>query len=63
MLGDIRDYNRLSEVMNNVDYLLHSAALKQVPAAEFNPSEFIKTNILGTENTIKAAINAKVKNV
>lgn len=61
VLGDIRDYNRLSEVMNNVDYLLHSAALKQVPAAEFNPSEFIKTNILGTENTIKAAINAKVK--
>ncbi len=61
VLGDIRDYNRLSEVMEGVDYLLHAAALKQVPTAEHNPTEYIKTNILGTENIIKAAIKSKVK--
>lgn len=61
VLGDVRDYNRLSEVMEGVDYLLHAAALKQVPAAEHNPTEYIKTNILGTQNIIKAAIKSKVK--
>ena len=61
VLGDIRDLERLNEAMTGVDYVLHAAALKQVPAAEYNPSEFIKTNILGTENIIKASINAKVK--
>ena len=61
VLGDIRDYNRLSEVMDGVDFLLHAAALKQVPAAEHNPTEYIKTNILGTQNIIKAAIKSKVK--
>ena len=61
VLGDIRDLERLKEAITDVDYVLHAAALKQVPAAEYNPSEFIKTNILGTENIIKASINAKVK--
>ena len=47
-LGDIRDLNRLSRAMEVVDYVIHTAALKQVPAAEYNPFEFIKTNVNGT---------------
>ncbi len=54
-IGDIRDYDRLKEVSNNVDIIIHAAALKQVPASEFNPYEFIKTNILGSENIIRVA--------
>ena len=62
-IGDIRDYNRINEVMNGVDYVFHAAALKQVPTCEFNVSEAIKTNINGAENVINAAINNKVKKI
>jgi UDP-N-acetylglucosamine 4,6-dehydratase/5-epimerase len=54
-LGDIRDYNRLLIAFNNVDIVIHAAALKQVDTAEYNPGEFIKTNILGSQNVIEAA--------
>ena len=63
ILGDIRDFARLNESMTDVDYVIHAAALKQVNTAEINPFEFIKTNINGTENVIKAAIQNKVKKV
>lgn len=63
MLGDIRDRNRLMTVFNQVDYVIHAAALKQVPAAEHNPEEFIKTNVLGAMNIIDAAQQNKVKKV
>lgn len=62
-LGDIRDEDRLVQAMQNVDYVFHAAALKQVPAAEYNPMEFIKTNINGTENVIKAAMRNEVTKV
>lgn len=61
-IGDVRDYNRLNEATSaDVDYIIHAAAMKQVPIAEYNPTECIKTNILGAENVIKAAINNNVK--
>ncbi len=62
-LGDVRDRERLMRAFNGVDYVIHAAALKQVPAAEYNPAEFIKTNILGAINVIDAAIFNKVKKV
>ena len=62
-LGDVRDRDRLTEAMNNVDLVIHAAALKQVPAAEYNPMECIKTNIHGAENVIQAAIKNSVKKV
>jgi len=62
-LGDIRDEDRLIQAMQGVDYVFHAAALKQVPAAEYNPMEFIKTNINGTENVIKAAMGNEVTKV
>jgi UDP-N-acetylglucosamine 4,6-dehydratase len=62
-LGDIRDGERLNRAFNDVDFVIHAAALKQVPAAEYNPTEFIKTNILGAMNIIEAAINNNVKKV
>lgn len=62
-LGDIRDRDRLSQAMRGVDYVIHAAALKQVPAAEYNPMEFIKTNINGAENVVKAALDNGVKKV
>jgi UDP-N-acetylglucosamine 4,6-dehydratase len=62
-LGDVRDRERLIQAMRDVDYVIHAAALKQVPAAEYNPTEFIKTNINGAENVIKAAIENRVKKV
>ena len=62
-IGDIRDKERLIEAFCNVDIIFHAAALKQVPALEYNPSEAIKTNIYGTENVIKAAIANNVKKV
>ena len=55
-LGDVRDRDRLIQAMNGVDYVIHAAALKQVPAAEYNPMECIKTNIHGAENVIHAAL-------
>jgi UDP-N-acetylglucosamine 4,6-dehydratase len=60
-IGDVRDYNRLQQAFDGVDYVIHAAALKQVPAAEYNPTECIKTNINGAENVIKACINCNVK--
>ena len=62
-LGDIRDLERLKIAMNGVDYVVHAAALKHVPAAEYNPMEFVKTNIYGAENIIQASIHQKVKKV
>ena len=62
-IGDVRDQERLNQAMDGVDYVIHAAALKQVPAAEYNPMECIKTNIHGAENVIKAAINNDVKKV
>ena len=62
-IGDIRDYDRLNSAFREVDIIFHSAALKQVPAMEYNPSEAIKTNVYGAENVIKAAINNNVKRV
>lgn len=55
-LGDVRDQQRLVKAMSGVDYVIHAAALKQVPAAEYNPNEFIQTNILGTTNVAEAAL-------
>jgi UDP-N-acetylglucosamine 4,6-dehydratase/5-epimerase len=62
-IGDIRDYNSISQACKGVDYLFHAAALKQVPSCEFYPMEAIKTNIMGSENVIRASINNKVKKV
>jgi len=62
-LGDIRDYERLNLALKDVDIVVHAAALKQVTAAEYNPFEFIKTNVLGSQNIVDACINNKVSNV
>ncbi len=62
-LGDVRDASRLRQAMEGIDVVVHAAALKQVPAAEYNPFEAIKTNVLGAQNVIEAAIAAGVKNV
>jgi UDP-N-acetylglucosamine 4,6-dehydratase/5-epimerase len=62
-LGDIRDKNRLYTALNDVDYVVHAAALKQVPRAEYNPYEYIKTNVLGSQNLIEGCIEKKVKKI
>ncbi|MEN9358848.1 MAG: hypothetical protein RL095_383 [Verrucomicrobiota bacterium] len=62
-LGDVRDEARLVRAFEGVDIVIHAAALKQVPAAEYNPSEFIKTNIIGAENVISAALKCGVSKV
>jgi len=62
-IGDVRDASRMQEAMEGVDYVIHAAAMKQVPAAEYNPMECIKTNIYGAENVIRAAISNNVKKV
>lgn len=62
-IGDVRDGNRLRRAMRGVDYVIHAAALKQVPAAEYNPMECIKTNIYGAENVIEAALDNNVEKV
>jgi UDP-N-acetylglucosamine 4,6-dehydratase len=62
-IGDVRDKDRLVQAMQGVDYVIHAAALKQVPAAEYNPMECIKTNIHGAENVIHAALAAEVDKV
>ncbi|KPZ69955.1 MULTISPECIES: UDP-N-acetylglucosamine 4,6-dehydratase (inverting) [Shewanella] len=62
-LGDVRDADRMMQAFKDVDYVIHAAAIKQVPAAEYNPMECIKTNIHGAENVIKAAIANNVKRV
>ena len=62
-IGDVRDQKRLSRALNKIDIVIHSAALKQVPVAEYNPIEFIKTNILGAQNLIEASLNNNVSKV
>jgi UDP-N-acetylglucosamine 4,6-dehydratase len=62
-IGDIRDLERLNRAMHGVDYVVHAAALKQVDTAEYNPFEFVKTNVLGSKNVIEAAIDQGVKKV
>jgi UDP-N-acetylglucosamine 4,6-dehydratase/5-epimerase len=62
-LGDVRDQDRLYRALNRVNVVIHAAALKQVPAAEYNPFEFVKTNILGAQNVITAAIDNRVDKV
>lgn len=62
-IGDVRDKDRLYRAMNNVDYVSHAAALKQVPACEYNPFEAVKTNILGAVNVIDASIDNQVEKV
>ena len=62
-IGDVRDYGSIMNSVRDVDYIFHSAALKQVPSCEFHPIEAVKTNVIGTENVLTAAIDAKVKRV
>jgi len=62
-LGDIRDKDRLCLALKDVDYVIHAAALKHVPIAEYNPFEFIKTNIVGTQNLVEACLNSSVQKV
>jgi UDP-N-acetylglucosamine 4,6-dehydratase/5-epimerase len=62
-LGDVRDVRRLTRACEGIDIVVHAAALKQVPAAEYNPIEFIRTNVLGSENVIEAALDSGVKRV
>jgi UDP-N-acetylglucosamine 4,6-dehydratase/5-epimerase len=62
-IGDVRDYNSVINSIKGSDYIFHAAALKQVPSCEFYPMEAVKTNILGTDNVLEAAINSKVSKV
>ena len=62
-IGDVRDIQSVRNAMHGVDYIFHAAALKQVPSCEFFPIEAVKTNVLGTENVLTAAIDAGVKNI
>ncbi|MFC6707902.1 UDP-N-acetylglucosamine 4,6-dehydratase (inverting) [Flexivirga alba] len=62
-IGDVRDLPRLRRAMHGVDYVVHAAALKQVDTGEYNPFEFVKTNVLGSQNVVEAAIDAGVKKV
>ena len=62
-IGDVRDLERLKRAMHNVDFVIHTAALKQVDTGEYNPMEFIKTNVLGSQNVIDASIETGVKRV
>ncbi|MSQ13350.1 MAG: UDP-N-acetylglucosamine 4,6-dehydratase (inverting) [Dehalococcoidia bacterium] len=63
LIGDVRDKERLERAMNGIDIVVHAAALKQVPACEYNPYEAVKTNILGAQNVIEAALNCGVQKV
>lgn len=62
-IGDVRDYRSVEQAMRGVDYVFHAAALKQVPSCEFHPMQAVRTNVLGTENVLEAAIAAGVKRV
>ena len=62
-IGDVRDIDSVRNAMHGVDYIFHAAALKQVPSCEFFPIEAVKTNVLGTENVLNAAIDAGVRNI
>ncbi|MGC7870269.1 UDP-N-acetylglucosamine 4,6-dehydratase family protein [Desulfosporosinus sp. SYSU MS00001] len=63
LLGDIRDYYRLERALEGIDYVFHTAALKHVPACEYNPFEAVQTNVVGTQNVIQAALESGVKKV
>ena len=63
ILGDVRDFDRLSSSLSGIDIVIHAAAMKQIPASENNPIEAIKTNILGAENIVRSSIDNQVKNV
>jgi UDP-N-acetylglucosamine 4,6-dehydratase len=63
LIGDIRDYDRLKRAFQDVDYVIHAAAMKHVPIAEYNPDECVKTNIGGAENVIRAALETNVRKV
>ena len=62
-IGDIRDQQRLEAATENIDYLIHAAALKQVPAAEYNPFEFVKTNVVGAQNIVQACLKNNIKKI
>lgn len=62
-IGDVRDYDRLKRAMEGIDVVVHAAALKQVPAAEYNPFECIKTNVIGAQNVVEACLDSGVKRV
>ena len=62
-IGDVRDIDRLRRAIKGIDIVIHAAALKQVPAAEYNPFEFIKTNVLGAQNVVEACLDSNVQNV
>ena len=62
-IGDVRDYQSVINAVRGVDFIYHAAALKQVPSCEFHPMEAVKTNVLGTDNVLEAAINCGVKRV
>ena len=62
-IGDVRDFDRLKKAFTEIDYVIHAAAMKHVPIAEYNPMECVKTNVLGAENVINACFEAGVKNV
>ena len=62
-IGDVRDYNSILNATRGVDYIYHAAALKQVPSCEFHPMEAVKTNVIGTENVLEAAIQNHVKRI
>ena len=62
-IGDVRDTNSINDAMHGVDYVFHAAALKQVPSCEFYPMQAVKTNVVGTENVLNAAISAGVQKV
>ena len=62
-IGDVRDEQRLTLALKNIDIVIHAAALKQVPAAEYNPTECIKTNVIGAQNVISASMACNVKKI
>jgi UDP-N-acetylglucosamine 4,6-dehydratase len=62
-IGDVRDFDRLKRALMGIDYVIHAAALKHVPVAEYNPMEFVKTNVLGAENVITACLETQVQKV
>ncbi len=62
-IGDVRDYERLRRAMKDIDYVIHAAAMKHVPIAEYNPMECVKTNVMGAENVINAALETEVSRV
>src|ERR1700755_816552 len=62
-IGDVRDFERLKRALKGIDYIIHAAAMKHVPIAEYNPMECVKTNILGAENIINAALETNIEKV